>query len=442
MAPIRTLIQSVFLTLRQKALVASLCAIALAGCDGLLDAELPGAVLDNDLNNPSLARLLAHSARGDMECSYAYYSLLASTWSGENYLAGDGTGELQFSIRSQAVTRYGATTCDGPRNSIAHPWTPLHIARVAAETGIRRVEAFPTEIVSAEVKDFLVGDMYAQAGYATLLLSESHCELAFDSGPLQTRAQGFQRAVDLFTSSLEHANRVTSGPDAAQAALVRNLARVGRARANLNLGNSQAVIDDASQVTEGFVWNAERSPTSPRQNQFFQARNTYIPRPEYHNLTVDGVPDPRVAVTFTTVGLIVRPTSGLGSDNRTPWAGQLKYPTQATAHRMASWREARLMIAEAAGGETAVAEINRLRATFNLPPFSSSDPNTIAAQVLEERRRELWLEGTRLGDMLRHQLPFPTGQHPRGISYPAADDRTCIPMPDQERQSNPNVPRS
>ena len=52
------------------------------------------------------------------------------------------------------------------------------------------------------------------------------------------------------------------------------------------------------------------------------------------------------------------------------------------------------MIAEIAGGQTAVDIINALRAPYPvLPQFSSSDESEIRSEVLRERRQELFLEG-------------------------------------------------
>ena len=119
------------------------------------------------------------------------------------------------------------------------------------------------------------------------------------------------------------------------------------------------------------------------------------------------------------------------------------------------------MIAEVAGGQTAVGIINQLRETVSdlpwvddshpgLPGCSSSDPDEILAQVIEERRRELFLQGARIGDMLRHPdiwppshsfgdrefTPFPTGLTTKGERYGSF---TCVPLQDREVLSNPNL---
>ena len=104
------------------------------------------------------------------------------------------------------------------------------------------------------------------------------------------------------------------------------------------------------------------------------------------------------------------------------------------------------MIAEVSGGQTAVDIINDLRATVSdldfvdgahpgLPAFASNDEAEISAQVWEERRRELFLQGTKIGDMLRLDIPgidtddFETGVNQRGNPY---GPHTCYPLPDQE----------
>ena len=80
-----------------------------------------------------------------------------------------------------------------------------------------------------------------------------------------------------------------------------------------------------------------------------------------------------------------------GTDNRTPLYIQTKYANSASPIPIASYKEAQLIVAEVAQGQTAVNIINNLRAAKGLPAFSSTDPVAIAAEVTEARRRELFL---------------------------------------------------
>ena len=61
------------------------------------------------------------------------------------------------------------------------------------------------------------------------------------------------------------------------------------------------------------------------------------------------------------------------------------------------------------------------------------------AQIIEERRREFFLEGHRLGDLRRYNLPFlpaPGAPYGPGGTY---GNQTCFPLPDVERINNPNI---
>ena len=66
----------------------------------------------------------------------------------------------------------------------------------------------------------------------------------------------------------------------------------------------------------------------------------------------------------------------------------------------------------------------------------------VRAQVIEERRRELFLEGHRLGDMRRFQVPLNPAT---GTTYTTGGgtygDQTCFPLPDVEKINNPNISR-
>ena len=105
---------------------------------------------------------------------------------------------------------------------------------------------------------------------------------------------------------------------------------------------------------------------------------------------------------------------------------------------IASWAEAQLIYAEAVGGQLGLDAINRVRAASSIAPLvmDPSDANAFETAVLEERRRQLFSEGQRYGDMLRKNLPFQTGTNRKGQTY---SNLTCVPLPDVETLNNPNL---
>jgi hypothetical protein len=145
--------------------------------------------------------------------------------------------------------------------------------------------------------------------------------------------------------------------------------------------------------------------------------------------------DPRVPVTDT------RRTG----PTRVPIFYEDKYPTAASPIRIASGAEARLIVAEAeiATGTTSSLEnarsiIDGFRARGNQPPLAAaSDAATLRAALIDQRRRELFLEGQHLGDLIRYAEPFTppvSAPYPGGGAYGA---QRCLFLPDVERDNNP-----
>jgi hypothetical protein len=247
-------------------------------------------------------------------------------------------------------------------------------------------------------------------------------------------------SVEIFASAETMFNTAITAAQAAGNQQILNMAYVGRARARLDQGNSAGATADAALVPAGFVINAtsENSPTI-RQNriQVLNQGGFFSVAPSYRNLTVPSgsgtVPDTRVTVTNAGKN---------GTDNRTPLYIQTKYANSASPIPIASYKEAQLIVAEVAQGQTAVNIINALRTAAGLPTISTTDPVVIAAEVTEARRRELFLEGQHLYDVRRLNLPLdPASGIPYSTVYLKGGNygtERCFPVPDVERLNNPN----
>ena len=81
----------------------------------------------------------------------------------------------------------------------------------------------------------------------------------------------------------------------------------------------------------------------------------------------------------------------------------------------------------------------RARAGIALPALTAAEAANFQATVYEERRRELFLQGTRWFDLRRGNLPqVPAAGTPysKGGTYGA---QRCWPLPDVERAANPSL---
>ena len=61
------------------------------------------------------------------------------------------------------------------------------------------------------------------------------------------------------------------------------------------------------------------------------------------------------------------------------------------------------------------------------------------ADIVEQRRRELFLEGHRLGDIRRLGLPFSPAAGAPYVNGGTYADQSCFPLPNVERINNPNL---
>ena len=425
-------------TSRKRRLVFPLLLLALApltacgALDDLLEAELPGQVVDGDLNNPELAETLVVGAQADFECAYQGHLLgvdagFANVFHYVNFLV----EMITIANRQVRIVQYGRGECTSSRDPI---WFIMHRGRTQAADAVRRIleEMDPGEV---EDLDFLVGKAYVYEGYATQILSEGWCEMVFDgSGEKVTREAGMARAEARFDLAIQFSTAALSGARAAEAQDILDLARVGRARSRLNQGDLPGALLDAQAVTQGFTYYAtyETSP-SRRTGAAARLENGFVVHARDRNLMVGGVPDPRVPVENTGP----HATTGVGD-----WWVQRKYADEGSDMPFASWREAQLMIAEIDPTQS-VAIINVLRSStaglhseldasaWPLPAYVDAGAAANADAVREERRRELYLQGTQMGD---DQRSGDFSHWDTGVSLVNAPigTLTCLPVPELE----------
>ncbi len=398
---------------------------ATVACNNLLEVSLPGVVKETILDDPKLAGLLVNSAIADFECAY------------DNFVFGSSamTDEVWHISGAQVDREWGGRLINADHDNYVFAkcedggfgqYTVIHTARYSAEDALRRISKFSDADVPA--KTSLMATLSAYAGYDYIMLGEPFCEQAIDGGPIQTPAQVLAVAEQYFTEAIDLAQ--ASGNTG-----ILNMARVGRARVRLDLGNKAGASADASLVPVGFVKNATYGIEPRRRNKGYYSYiqfHTFSVAPPYRGMTWKGVPDPRV----TVVDAGVEPIS-----LRHHWQHR-KYTSVSDPIPIASWDEAQLIVAEAQLGQTAVDIINLLHTRAGLPAYDPATDGPILQQVLEERKRELFLEGGhRFNDMLRFGLlndstPYKSGIDDLGRAY---GHTTCWPLPNVERQGNPNI---
>lgn len=394
----------------------------------------PGQVSAATLYVPSNAQLLVNGAISDFECAYTRYVVGSGLLIDELSNAIGASANFDFDARRLLTNAtYGTGACAA--NQQPAIYTTLSTARGSADTVLARLKewddaSMPTGVIRVK----LIGQAAAYAGYSLLLLGEGMCSGAVNLSPEMTPAQLFEEAKLRFDAAVEAA---TTTSDAA----TLNLALLGRARTLLNLKQPAAAGTDAARIPSTFVANTGTdNVTVRRQNFSFLSINQNswsTVDPTFRGLTINGAPDPRVAVTNSG-----RNGTAAGTQVFTPD----KYSLITSPTPIARYAEAQLIVAEAkqAAGDLAgaAAAINIVRATrAGVPAYDVTGQTSaqVLATIIEDRRRELFLEGHRLGDIRRYALPLSPAA---GTAYPgggAYGTQSCFPLPDVERVNNPNI---
>ena len=423
--------------LRRVGILAALpLAVGLVACDTaeLLQVELPGNVTADDIESPALATTMRVSAIGDFEWAWDSYVNFAARHSDEyHHSSGNFTGRRQ-------MLRDIPPDLGAYQNNIFGRW---HRARYMLESNFERLQAF----TDADVADRLeyMAEMRAYGGFVYVAFGEGFCGTPLDGvGQVRTPAELLQRAVDVFTEAIDLAGQ------AGRTDLV-NAALIGRARAYLGLENYANAMSDAEAVPDGFEFLATREAGEGRRensmantNQL-QTNQQATVAPSYYDVRWKDVPDPRV---------FVMNTGFVGHDNSTIVWRHDKTPPQGGEGQdviIASDREARLIIAEAAAVtgdlDTARGILDDFHTAAGIPPLLEADVPTqadVIRHVIEERRRELFVEGGhRQRDHLRwrgtpYEIPYlgePGSDHPDGVDQygQVYGSTTCFPVAQNEQ---------
>jgi len=414
---------------RFKLMALSLAVLVFAaGCNELdraLNVDTPKQIPADGLAEPKNATLLTNGAIGDFECAFGAYVALSAVLSQEMVDATQTADRWPYDRREVKSddARYGTYRCTS-----LGVYEPLSTARWSSENILGHLQGWTDQEVTDRQK--LVAEAAAYAGYSYVLMAEAFCEAAINLSPAMSTTELLDSAVVRFTTAMTAAQ-------SAGASDVLNLARVGRARAYLDMGQASQAATDAGAVPAGFEYVVTASGASSRRYNrvFSQSGNpptggdALSVGPNYRNMTWMGVADPRV----------VAQDGGYTATEGTPIWFQEKYTGQGSPLPLASWEEAQLIVAEAQGGSTAVGIINAFHDAAGLPHFESTDPAEIQAHVIQERDRVLWLTGHRFYDIRRLNLtldPAPGTPYHKGGLY---GDTRCLPLPDVERNNNPNI---
>lgn len=436
--------------------VALLGAMALTACnqDDLLTVPTPDVVKPSDLSSAaSLPNAYAASV-GDFALGYAG----SSRGNEEGLVNMSGLLSDEF---------YNAETFPTRVEVDMRRTNPINSTMLALFQNLQRGRA-TAELVSSRyaVLDSLNPlriEVQSLDAYTYVLFAENYCngvptsrvvDGAFAYGDPQTGVQMLGIAIAKFDSAIAVATRIGASANAGQ-----YLARVGKARAQVDLGSYAAAATTVAPVPTTFVYNIGADENTTRQNNgvfgytFAQKRFSVAGGEGGNGLPFNSSGDPRIGAFRNGGGFTASiPYYQTAKYQGTP-AGTRNAPTP-----LALGTEARLIEAEAAlaaaDDASFLAKLNEARAGSKTyirgndpapppPPALTLADLGLTAQsrqnlLFSERAFDLYLTAHRVGDLRRlirqygrgSESVFPTGAYLQGGTY-GTDVNFPVPFEEQ-----------
>jgi len=433
--------------MRALGVTGALAGVTLAGCnlDKVLEVQPSSLIPAGGLEIPANAALLVAGAASDFDCAFGAYVVATGLIGEELDDALQTAARWPYDQRAVLASQsyYSQNGCE----SIGL-YTPLNTARASANNVRRLLEGW-TDLQVGPSRQILIARAAAYEGWATMLLGEAFQEAVLSTvtgevinyAPRIPRAQVFQAAITRLTQAIDDAAAV--GGTVADS--IRYFALVARARAYQNLGTAGDLASaraDASVVPATFVWSASASAVSGRRSNrvFGQSNATSVSStvgPRYRTLN-----DPRVRVQPLLTASGVQRTNPLGVQL---WA-QLKYQSASSALAVAQGAEMQLLIAEidrTTAPANTISIIQTFRAAGSQPAYTGTTPAEHLTEIIDQRRRALWLTGTHFGDIIRYNLtvaPAANSVAPWNQEYgPDQGSQLLLPLPEVEIRNNPDV---
>lgn len=428
------------LLVRALAVTGAFASITIAGCDlnKALSVQPANLINANTLEAPENAGLLAAGAASDYDCAFNSYVVVGALIGEEFEDAIQTADRWPYDQRTTTanLSRYSQNGC-----TTLGIYQPLQAARVSAGNVRRLLEGWTD--VEVPGRALLIARMSAYEAWSQLLIAESFCETVFSSvhgenvewGTIITRAQALDSAIARFSSAITGAQAVGG----AAADSVRYFALIGRARAYQDKGNMASARADAVLVPASFVWNVTASNANTRRNnRVFQENNAGITPSSsvgarYRQASYTS--DPRIKV---------QDLKKLANGTNVPLWAQLKYTSVSSPIPAATGTEMQLLIAEAditSNRANTLAIIATMRAAGSQPAYTGTTAQDDLNEIIDQRRRALFLTGTHFGDIIRYNLtvsPAAGTSTPWNQLYgPDKGSQMCLPLPQVEILNNP-----
>jgi hypothetical protein len=420
---------------------------ATAACNDFLVAENPGAIEAEDLNSLGYVSLLANGP------IFAFQGAFDDVlyWNGQ--LADElvNRGNNNPFVEEGQIDRRELYSDMSYINAFLY--APMQRARYSGEDAAARLKIILADSATSDVR---VARALAYAGHSYVALGEMMCVTPIDRGVPKTPEEMFTDAITRFDEAVTIANAAKqralgqTPPNtgvASAADSIRYFALVGAARAALDKNDKTKAIAYANQVPANFVFWAYYSDNSAGErnrthNRLTLGSNAWLLFTPFEAMAADPRV-PRIGGTTSRAGTPLSPPSYSTFNNSV--AGAAFLPNVSV--RVASGLEAQYIIAEAEGPTPATLAFVNTRRAAGLQTAVALTGDPLMAELRDQRSRDFYLDNHRLGDLRRYKQYynidlFPKGPYPGSTSGQIYNEAvTCWPLPTNEINDNPNIPK-
>ena len=429
---------------RGAILVASLG--ILAGCDleSLLEVSAPDVITAESLEDPGAAQLMVNSIVAQFECGYSGFTY-EEMGKSDTLDRVNGAG-----VSGSETYRLDTTTGACPESPAGYSYyTQFQLTRRIAFRQHELLSGWTNAQVPNRERLQATTSFYGAAALAQL--GEFFCEMAFDGGELMTRDETLAIAEEWATQAIDEITAIGDfgGPNnATRSTTVGMLNGAYGLRARIRGARGEAhwagALSDAARIPQGYTFFVTRETAPSRWNKAYHAGTSVgvafvlgpiahwdgpanpvtgqewpnpIPFTGYLNLGIlpDGraIGDDMYPITTTANPTAVADTRVKTINRTLQGAGSRPVPNKFTAdpddHPLVSWNDMYLIRAEIEGGQAAINRVNEIRTVRGLPLVtyaSAGNADQIENMIIEERRRDLWIEGRFWGTKIQNTDKF------------------------------------
>lgn len=408
---------------------------SVAGCDSFFEVSTPNIINADTVDPVQDGTIFSQSAFQTFKDAFGDMIVYTAWFTNEAWVGDTFPTRNEYGIRQVQDT-------NGTHNGV---WNDL-VQGIAQAENVLEILAETDENLDKARAAFT-------SGMSLVLMGEAFCsgtmvQAEGEPGPEMTPTQLLEVAVERFDQAMGFAASASGG----EATNLATASAVGKGRALLQLGDASNAAAAVSDVEDDFVFDLAYVNDPGNRGRlgngvYFYgpagSRTSLVVPPHYRDMGQDLTDDADPETTPGDPRIQWYDSENNAQDETLRHYGSLKYPAWDSSIPVASGLQARYIEAEA--GEIDIVDfINERRDAGGLDAYPGGSDAENLAELMAQSSIDFWLQGKRMGDWRRNpdavpNIPESGSDYYKDVSGGVIRDGTCLPLPNAERNANPNI---